>query len=34
MSRRRPTGNRNFHRSAKRVNGRNHYTPMRGGIRF
>lgn len=31
---RRPTNNRNFRRTAKRVAKPNHWTPMRGGIRF
>jgi len=28
------TTNRNFHRTAKRVQRANHWVPMRGGIRF
>lgn len=31
---RRSTGNKNFNRTAKRVARPNHWTPMRGGIRF
>lgn len=31
---RRPTNNRNFRRSARRVAAPNRWTPMRGGIRF
>lgn len=31
---RRPIGNRNFRRTARRSKPANHYVPMRGGIRF
>jgi len=31
---RRPTGNKNFRRAAKRVAAPNRWSPMRGGIRL
>lgn len=34
MSRRGRAGSRGFGRSARRVHGKNRYTPMRGGIRL
>lgn len=34
MAKRSRTGNGNFRRTARKVASPNHYTPMRGGIRF
>lgn len=34
MARRKRTSNKNFRKTASRVHGKNHMSPMRGGIRI